>query len=215
MAQDVFDHDNGAVHNHAKIECAKKRSQEHDSSPEGWREEQGEGNCNGNDQGATDIAEEKERTTVTRSTTIAQVAQNRVRGCSEPDRFDPNADDFDALGEAVVEFANLLVEGTESASASALFAERTMPSTTSSSLTRAPSSRRNRFAQLAEAYWRLHDSSRSRMRMGVPAGDFDEGGSNVSGVSHQADGSNVERLLARSMNPPPALMLVVGRACST
>ena len=84
-------------------------------------------------------------------------------------------------------------------SATAPLRSRTMPSTTSSSLMMVPSSLADGFAQLPEAdFGGLHDVAQIADADRSAILYFDDGGGDVVGGLHQADGAHVERLLRRA-----------------
>ena len=78
MTQNVFDHDDRAVYHHAKVQGAEREQIRRDAADvqENSGKHQREGDGNGNDERAADVAQEKKQNEADQQHAVGQVAQH-------------------------------------------------------------------------------------------------------------------------------------------
>ena len=112
VPDNVFDHDNGAVHHHSEIQCAEGEKVggnfaqiEPDRS-----EHQGKRDRQGHDHGGANVAEEQQQDDGNQDHSLAEVVQHGVQGEVQQIAAVQHGNDLHAFGQdAVVELVHFLV----------------------------------------------------------------------------------------------------------
>src|SRR5579863_9505913 len=117
MADDVFDHDYRAVHDHAKIERAERekiRGNLRQIEADGG-EQQGKRDGERDNEGGAHVAEEKKKDDGNEEKAFGEIVQHGMRSELDENAAVKKRDDLDAGREdTVVEFLNLGVNAHES-----------------------------------------------------------------------------------------------------
>src|ERR1700686_2166655 len=200
VAHDVFHHDHGAVHNHAEVECAERKKIRRNVTEieKNGGEKKCEGNRDGDDQRAANVPQENKKDQRNQDHAVSEISQNRVhRGVHEVTAVEMG-NNFYALGqEPIIQFVDLDVERVEGGVGFGSFAKQDDAFDHVLVVDDSAIFAADCFSELPQTnLGRLHDDGDVPDADGRSIHALDDGGGDVVGRLHQADGAHVELLLA-------------------
>ena len=200
VAEDVFDHHHRSVDDHAEVESAEREQVGGDVAQveQDRGEEQREGNGDGDDQRAAHVAEKEEENQRDQQDAVGQVAQDSMRGVMHQFTAVEVGDELHAqrqesgLAVFAVQFVDLLVEGVESGLGNGTLAEQDDAFDDVVVVEDGAVFFADGFAELPEAdLGGLHDIAQIANADGRAVLYFHDGGGNVVGGLHEADGPDI------------------------
>ena len=205
VAEDVFDHHDRSVDDHAEVERAEREQVGGNVAQveKDRGEEQREGNGDGDDQRAAHVAEKEEENQRDEQDAVGQIAQDGVRGVMHQFAAVEVGDEFHTWRQQAsfavvpVQFVNLLVQGVERGFGDGALAEQDDAFDDVVVVEDGAVFLADGFAELSEAdFGSLHYVAQIADADWSSVLYFHDGGGDVVGGLHEADGADVQGLLA-------------------